>query len=159
MMSPPLPPSPRHFRWQATSGPAGGTPSSGASSALETPTTATTQISGGHCDWADRPHCTFPVQNKSLGWADMGNWQTALMIRNMQSYTNQGRRCKPTNLCREAEPVRLRKTNRKSSRVKPRREAAIRASNGALPNAVGVKMDAEEEYWQVAKLLGLVRHT
>ena len=99
------------------------------------------------------------MQNKSLGWADRGNWQTALMIRNMQSYTNQRRRCKPTNLRREAEPVRLRKTTRKNSRVKPRREAASKASNGTLLNAVGVRMDAEEEYWQVAKLLGLVRHT
>ena len=159
MQSSPLPSSPRHFQWQVTTSPAHDTSSSEPSPVAVTSMMATTQISIGpmcHCNWTDCPYCPIPVPNEVREEAGASNWQAALTIRSM----SQGSLHKATS-----PRVRThgRRKNPRTTQAKPAKRATGGGCKGTSQRAVsqqpmkGVGAGAEEEYWQVATLLGLVR--
>ena len=120
---------------------------------------ATTQISIGpmcHCNWADCPYCPIPIPNEVREGAGTSNWQAAFTIRS----TGQGSLHKATS---PRVRTQGRRKNSRTTQAKPAKKATGGACKGTPQRAVtqqpmkGVRADAEEEYWQVATLLGLVR--
>ncbi|EPT04733.1 hypothetical protein FOMPIDRAFT_1021884 [Fomitopsis schrenkii] len=162
MESPPPPPSPRHIQWRSRSSPTCNASSSEASSAIETPATTTSQGNGRparHCDWIDCRYCPMLAQSELSGVAGASNWQSTFTTGSAKNRTSQRESRKATTQRTKTQtPGR----GKKNSRVTRTNLTGKRA--GGAPGAAdqgpangGRDMDAEEEYWEVASLLGLVR--
>lgn len=118
--------------------------------------TTASQVNSGHrqkCDWSDCPYCPIAAQDKRVGGTNASNWQSALMTSRTQSHVSK-------RTSRETQGL---VHGMKTARERSARKLAGGASRGTSQRVVYKesvhegKRGAEQEYWEVAELLGLVR--
>ena len=118
--------------------------------------TIASQVNSGHrqkCDWSDCPCCPIAAQDERAEGTDASNWQSALTTSHTRSHVSKRASPKTQDLIRGKKNTRgifARKAARGASRGTPQRavdKELVKGRNG----------DAQQEYWEVAELLGLVR--